>query len=98
MWKRLRPDSYDWYEPNAVPHALAPVTGTVPHRGSRAGPHTAAADPTAARYDEPIVRHVRRGTMADALAALGAMGATAFVDALLDDRYSSRLLHQPCHY
>ena len=34
------------------------------------------------------MRHVRRGATADALAALGAMGATALVDALLEDRYS----------
>ena len=72
---------------NRGPHAPAPVTGIAPHWGNRARPRTAAADPVAARYDEPTVRHVRRGTTIAALAALGAMGATALVDALHEDRY-----------
>ena len=47
-----------------------------------------AADQTIARGEEPIVRHLRRGTTADALAALAEKGGTALVDALLEDRYA----------
>ena len=62
----------------------------VAQRGSRSRPTTTAADQTIARCDEPTVRHLRRGTTADALAALHAKGATALVDALLEDRYAKR--------
>ena len=48
----------------------------------------AAADQTIARKDEPLVRHLRRGTTTDALAALEEKGATALVDVLLKDRYA----------
>ena len=48
---------------------------------------TAAADQTIARKDEPLVRQLRRGTTADALAALDEKGSTALVDVLLKDRY-----------
>ena len=41
-----------------------------------------------ARKDEPLVRHLRRGTTADALAALIEKGASALVDVLLKDRYA----------
>ena len=68
-WKRLRPDWYEGYLAGwtwPVSEAVTPVAS----RGSRSGPSTAAADQTIARFDEPLVRHLRRGATADALAAL----------------------------
>ena len=86
-WKRLRPDWYEGYSAGwtwPVSEAVYPVAS----RGSRSGPSTAAADQTIVRKDDPLVRHIRRGTTADALAALVGKGASALVDVLLKDRYA----------
>ena len=87
-WKRLRPDWYEGYGFEWVWPAHAEASTVVAQRGSRSRPITAAADQTIARCDELRVRHLRRGTTADALAALGEKGATALVDALHEDRYA----------
>ena len=88
-WKRLRPDWYEGYSAGWTWPVTEAVTPVAP-RGSRSGTTTAAADQnkTIARKDEPLVRHLRRGTTADALAALVEKGASALVDALLEDRYA----------
>ena len=46
-------------------------------------------DPYNHRHDTTTVRHLRRGTTADALAALQASGVTALVESLVADRYSA---------
>ena len=83
-WKRLRPDWYEGYSTSWTLPAHEAAT-TVASRGSRSGTTTAAADhnKTIARKDEPLVRHLRRGTTADALAALVEKGASALVDVVL---------------
>ena len=101
-WRRLRPDWYasasgEWYDgwarADAAHGVQVPVTGTDPRRDYRTRPYstatsTRAADHTLARHDASVVRHLRRGTCTDALAALEAEGVSAVVDALLQDRYS----------
>ena len=64
---------------------MPPIVAT---RGNRPRPVKAEADQTITRIDEPIAGHLRRGATADALAALWEQGATALVDALLEDRYA----------
>ena len=71
------------------PHAtrtLEPARSTVPakHRG----PYSQAAKAIVNRADAPVVRNLRRGITADALAALRDAGVTALVDDLLKDRYA----------
>ena len=87
-WKRLRQDLYWEQEADAV-STPAPAVAAVPIRGTRSRPHQSAADHPFAqpRLDEPLVRHLRRGTTTDALAALEAKGVAALVDALIQDRY-----------
>ena len=88
-WKRLRPDWYEGYSAGWTWPVSEAVT-LAASRGSRSGTTTAAADQnkTVAGKDEPLVRHLRRGTAADALAALVEKGASALVDVLLKDRYA----------
>ena len=88
-WKRLRPDLYWEQEADAV-STPAPDVAAVPTRGTRARPHPSAADHPFAqpRLDEPLVRHLRRGSTTDALASLEAKGVTVLVDVLYQDRYS----------
>jgi len=75
---------------NPVPaHAtrtLEPARSTVPakHRGL----YSRAAKALGNRADAPVVRNLRRGTIADALAALRDAGVTALVEDLLKDRYA----------
>ena len=73
--KRLRPDDTQ----NA---SAAPTTRGTPV--PRASPPAKAAIPT--RSDAPVVRHLRRGAVADAAAAVASIGMTALVAALVSDR------------
>ena len=95
-WKRLRPDWYEGYESDWVWLAHAEASTDVAQRGSRSRPITAAADQTIATCDDPTVRHLRRGTTTDALAALGERGATALVDAY-SRTAMQRALRQPAY-
>jgi hypothetical protein len=73
--KRLRPD--DTQIPSAVP---ATCGTSVP----RASTPAKAAIPS--RSDAPVVRNLRRGTVADAAAAVASIGMTVLVAALVADR------------
>ena len=84
-WKRLRPDWYEGYSDDWTWHTSYDNNPATRH-GNKPSPNTAAADQTIARKDEPLVRHLRRGTTNDALAALEEKGATALVDVVLKDR------------
>ena len=68
----------------------APVTSS---RASAPSTSTSATStsyvtPPSGRADAPVVRHVRRGTMAEAVAALANFGSVALVESLLQDRYA----------
>ena len=52
----------------AISHAPAPVTGSVPPRGSRAGSQSAAADHVPDRCGKPVMWHARHGAATGALA------------------------------
>ena len=75
---------------NPVPprtiRTLEPARSTVPakHRGL----YSRAAKALGNRADAPVARNLRRGTIADALAALRDAGVTALVEDLLKDRYA----------
>ena len=86
-WKRLAPDWYNAGRDDA-PTESAPAVPAPSQRGSRKILKPSAADNTITRYDEPFVRHARRGPTADAVASLEAKGVTALVADLIQDRYS----------
>ena len=63
------------YQPDAAVHV-------------RGGPYSRAAARIVTRSDAPVVRNLRRGTTADALAALRDAGITALIEDLLQERYA----------
>lgn len=69
---------------NRGPPCSCTGDGYRPTPGSRARPR----NPVAARYDEPTVRHLRRGATTDALASLRLVGAVSFVIAPQQVRYA----------
>ena len=93
-WKRLAPS---WCQDESTPAditATSPAASTIqqPTRGSRSKAQASAAGASSyalQRPDEKIVRHVRRGTAIEAMAALETKGVKALVAALVKDRYSA---------
>lgn len=90
-WKRLRLDWYEEYsaggkwQDTPAPHLAAPSKGTP---GGKPWQKTSVTEQSKARKDEPLVRHLRRGTTTDALKALEGSGAQALIDHLIKDRYA----------
>ena len=87
-WRRLRPELYWEPEVEAVATQVPIVS-----RGTRSRPTQSAAEPVhppfaQRRLDEPVIRFTRRGTTAEALAALHVQGVNALVDVLYSGRYS----------
>ena len=72
----------------SVNNAMVPQRGSTRWAASSSSTAAAYVNPPPGRTDAPVVRHVRRGTTAAAVAALATFGSIALVEALLQDRYA----------